>query len=281
MLKDRFLSSSIERVPSSFRHSRPVLPTADATPFCTCFLCEAPLPRASCETATHLSPCIYSQAVFLQRDYLKFSDGDAESFSNAFLTVVALSGIAGAIYSDIYAGAFKVQWQASIIWTIGAAMLFYLTLNEFSQGEKLVVAAVAWALLAFGLGSMMPSQAAFVGQQLVDPDPVKSVFSQRSQSFPILLVSQALYLLRRLLHRVQLGQLRWRIRFARPARLLNILRHLQHSHSSRPCNHVRAAVNSSCALPLTVSLPVSPSRLAALTAVSKRRCQVKFPERCL
>ncbi len=109
-----------------------------------------------------------------------FSDGDAESFSNAFLTVVALSGIAGAIYSDIYAGAFKVQWQASIVWTIGAAMLFYLTLNEFSQGEKLVVAAVAWALLAFGLGSMMPSQAAFVGQQLVDPDPVKSVFSRRT-----------------------------------------------------------------------------------------------------
>ena len=104
---------------------------------------------------------------------MEFSDGDAESFSNAFLTLVALSGIAGAIYSDIYAGAFKVQWQASVVWTIGAAVLFYLTLNDLSRGVKLVIAALAWALLAFGLGSMMPSQAAFVGQQLTDPDPVK------------------------------------------------------------------------------------------------------------
>jgi dipeptide/tripeptide permease len=106
---------------------------------------------------------------------LGFNDGDAESFSNAFLTVVALSGIAGAIYSDIYAGAFKVQWQASLVWMIGAALLFYITLNSLSEGLKLALAAVAWAMLAFGLGSMMPSQAAFVGQQLVDPDPVRWV----------------------------------------------------------------------------------------------------------
>jgi hypothetical protein len=118
----------------------------------------------------------------IQRNYLGFSDGDAESFSNAFLTLVALSGIAGAIYSDIYAGAFKVQWQASIVWTVGAVMLFFLTLNDFSQGIKLVVAAIAWALLAFGLGSMMPSQAAFVGQQLAGPDPVKSACPHRIQS---------------------------------------------------------------------------------------------------
>jgi dipeptide/tripeptide permease len=108
-----------------------------------------------------------------QQNYLGLSNGDAESYSNAFLTVVALSGIVGAAYSDVFAGPFKVQWQASIVWMLGASGLFFLTSFSPSQETKLTVAAVAWALLAFGLGSMMPSQAAFVGQQLVDPDPIK------------------------------------------------------------------------------------------------------------
>ncbi len=169
-LKDRVSPSDIELPLSSSLRSPPVSRIAGATPFCTCFWCAIIPAFHPCHCHCFCGLALISP---LQQSYLGLGDGDAETFSNAFLTVVALSGIVGAIYADVYAGAFKVQWQASIVWAIGAALLFYLTLSSLSQGVKLAVAAIAWALLAFGLGSMMPSQAAFVGQQLVDPNPVR------------------------------------------------------------------------------------------------------------